>query len=413
MGKRKILVLSASIGTGHISAAQAIERALLETGQELLVRHEDALEFANPAFRNVCRRTYADLANNAPELLGWLYDYADRVWTTEEHGIAFERWNSGRLRRLMRELNPDIVVCTHQLPADMTSWLICKSKINALHAVVTTDFDINPLWLCHHYSLYFVAIEETKRHLSKLGYDESRIIVSGIPVSPEFAREKNKREMRLKHGLDPNKLTILVSAGGAGLTAMQRILSCLGELQGNLQIVAICGKNQELKEKLETSARGLTAQSGIPFKIVGFTKEMDEYMAASDLLVGKAGGLTSSEALSKGLVLVIVNPIPGQEERNSDHLLEEGAAIRCNNLPALSFKISQLLENPARIETMRQQAKALGRPFAAAQIAEKLLSFADEMPLANRCLVHPAEHKCSGFLALPRMSELLTEIRSK
>jgi processive 1,2-diacylglycerol beta-glucosyltransferase len=103
-------------------------------------------------------------------------------------------------------------------------------------------------------------------------------------------------------------------------------------------------------------------------KIVGYTTEMDRWMAAADFLVGKAGGLTSSEALARRLLLIIVNPIPGQEERNSDHFLEEGAAIRCNNLPALAFKIDALLDDPERIARMRGAVQRLAKPDAAAAI---------------------------------------------
>ena len=107
--------------------------------------------------------------------------------------------------------------------------------------------------------------------------------------------------------------------------------------------------------------------------MVGYTTEMDEYMAASDLLVGKPGGLTSSEALARGLALVIVRPIPGQEERNADHLLEAGAAIRCNNLPVLAWKIDRLLDDPARLTAMRANATSLARPHAAKDIATTLI----------------------------------------
>jgi processive 1,2-diacylglycerol beta-glucosyltransferase len=100
---------------------------------------------------------------------------------------------------------------------------------------------------------------------------------------------------------------------------------------------------------------------------------MDSYMAASDILLGKAGGLTSSEAFARGLVLIVVNPVPGQEERNSDHFLEEGVAIRCNNLPALSFKIDALLGDKERFQKMQQSAKKFGRPNAALEIASILL----------------------------------------
>jgi len=110
---------------------------------------------------------------------------------------------------------------------------------------------------------------------------------------------------------------------------------------------------------------------------VGFTTEMDKYMAAADLMVGKAGGLTTSEALALGLPMALIEPIPGQEGRNADHLLEAGAAIRCNNLPAAAWKIAALLDDSAKFARMRETAKSLGRAGAAAAIAEDAMRLLD------------------------------------
>jgi len=139
--------------------------------------------------------------------------------------------------------------------------------------------------------------------------------------------------------------------------------------------VVVCGRNQELRQRLDALAAERAGGSNA-LTVVGYTTDMDEYMSAADILVGKPGGLTTSEALAKQLLLVIVNPIPGQEERNSDHLLEEGAAIRCNNLPVLGYKIDRLLDDPARVAAMRESARRLARPHAACEIVEKALTLA-------------------------------------
>ena len=149
MGTR-VLILSASIGSGHVKAAQAIERAILDLDQNVEVKHEDALDFINPALRRLCQNTYRDLAHNAPEILGLLYGHAERVWSTQEHGVALERWNSLPLIKVITKYNPDIVVSTHPQPADMISWLICKKRLSTQNAVVVTDFELNPLGLCQH-----------------------------------------------------------------------------------------------------------------------------------------------------------------------------------------------------------------------------------------------------------------------
>ena len=164
------------------------------------------------------------------------------------------------------------------------------------------------------------------------------------------------------------------TAGGFGVGNIENLLIALSELKTPAQILAICGRNAELKIKLEKLVLEKLNNERVSFKPVGFTKEMDEYMSASDLIVGKPGGLTTSEALAKGLIFVVVNPIPGQEERNSDHLLEEGCAIRCNNLPTLAYKIDELVNDVSRFETMRKNVSRFARPNASREIVETLLS---------------------------------------
>jgi processive 1,2-diacylglycerol beta-glucosyltransferase len=197
---------------------------------------------------------------------------------------------------------------------------------------------------------------------------------SGIPIDPVFGRPKDKQEMRAKHGLAPDRTTILLSAGGFGVGSVDALIAALMRLQHRAQIVAICGRNEELKERLAREASQLKADANVFVKPFGYTKEMDELMTASDLVLGKPGGLTTCEALAKGLVFVIVNPIPGQEERNSDHLLEAGVGIRCNNLPTLAYKLDKLLADPERFGTMQVNSRRIGRPNAAKEIVEQLVN---------------------------------------
>jgi processive 1,2-diacylglycerol beta-glucosyltransferase len=209
--------------------------------------------------------------------------------------------------------------------------------------------------------------------MERLGIPPEKLVVSGIPIDPVFAEKKGKREMRAKHGLKPDLPTILVSAGGFGVGPIEHILESLSELQHPAQVVSLCGRNAELKSQLDQLAANMSPLGRVHLKNIGYTTEMDELMSASDILLGKPGGLTTSEALTKELVFVIVNPIPGQEERNSDHLLEEGVAIRCNNLPVLAYKIDKLLDDPERAAAMKANARRLARPNAAHDIVGNLL----------------------------------------
>ncbi|HEX7315604.1 MAG TPA: glycosyltransferase [Pyrinomonadaceae bacterium] len=373
MAFNKVLILSASAGAGHMRAADAVERAFKQMNAASEVKHVDTLQYTNKLFRHLYSKAYIDLVNKSPELLGWFYDHLDKPWKNERRRLALDKLNTRPFVKMLQEYRPDITVCTHFLPAEIISWLKAKQRVRFRQAIVVTDFDVHAMWLCHHYEQYFVAMDETREHLVRLGIPGAKVTTSGIPIDPVFAERKDKASMRLKHGLKPDVTTLLVSAGGFGVGPVEHMLESLAGMRHPAQIVALCGRNAELKSKLETASKRLPPTHHVSINPVGFTTEMDEYMSAADILLGKPGGLTTSEALAKGLVFVIVNPIPGQEERNSDHLLENGVALRCNNLPVLAYKLDRLLDDPARFASMQAGARALARPDAARDIVSKLL----------------------------------------
>ncbi|HEY8186130.1 MAG TPA: glycosyltransferase [Pyrinomonadaceae bacterium] len=370
----KVLLLSVSAGAGHVRAAQAIEKAFHEAGAAREVRHFDTLEFTNKIFRHFYSKAYIELVNKMPEVPGYFYDKLDTPWKNERRRLALDKLNTRRFVKLLREYHPDLIVCTHFLPAEIVSWLKAKEHIASRQAIIVTDFDVHAMWLCHHYEQYFVAIDEARAYLEALGISKDKITVSGIPIDPVFALHKDKKEMRLKHGLDSDRTTIIVSAGGAGVGAMEHLVTSLFPMRHSAQVVAICGHNDELKKRLTKLASRISPNASVIVKPIGYTREMDELMAASDLVLGKPGGLTTSEALAKGLVFVIVNPIPGQEERNSDHLLEAAAAIRCNNLPVLAYKMDRLLADHGRFARMQANVRGMAQPNAARDIVKKLLA---------------------------------------
>jgi len=373
---KRILLLSASAGAGHVRAAEAIEKAFKQRkdSDSLEVHHFDVLNYTNKLFRHLYSKAYIDLVNKMPEVPGWVYDKLDKPWKNERRRLALDKLNTRPFVKLLREYQPDLIVCTHFLPAEVVSWLKAKERLASRQVIIVTDFDVHAMWLVHHYERYFVALDEARVYLAALGIPAEKITVSGIPIDPVFAIRKDKDEMRVKHGLEPDRTTILLSAGGFGVGSVDALVTSLLPLQHRAQVVAICGRNEELKERLTKLAARAGRNANVILKPFGYTQEMDELMTASDLVLGKPGGLTTSEALAKGLVFVIVNPIPGQEERNSDHLLEGAAAIRCNNLPTLSYKLDRLLADPHRLKSMQANARRMGHPNAAREIVEQLVN---------------------------------------
>ena len=368
----RVLILSVSAGAGHLRAAEAVEKAFLQTGAARQVLSVDTLRYTTKLFRNLYSKAYIEVVNKAPDLLGWLYDSLDKPWKNERRRLAFDRLNTLPFVQMLKDFRPEVAVCTHFLPAEIISHLKEKGVLQTRQAVVITDLDVHAMWLYRQVEHYFVAMEETQAHLAELGIPGHTITVSGIPIDPVFAQPKDKTQMRAKYGLNPALPTILVSAGGFGVGPIEQLVQSLAKMSNPAQVIAICGRNESLKARMEELTQAMPETSRLRIHPVGYTTDMDEYMAASDLVLGKPGGLTTSEALAKGLGLVIVNPIQGQEERNSDHLLEEGAAIRCNNLPVLGWKIDRLLDDPARLAALQAHARRIGRPWAALDIVDKL-----------------------------------------
>lgn len=371
---RRVLILSASSGAGHVRAAQALEKAFAAAGG-CAVEHIDALDYTSKFFQKIYDDAYITLVRRAPGIMGLVYDRFDRPWRHRRRMLALDRLNTKPMIRLLKKLQPDLCVATHFLPAEIIAWLRTRRKLRAKHAVVVTDMDVHAMWLCRPVERYYLAMEESAEYLARIGVPRETLCVTGIPIDPVFLELKDQVEMRRKHGLAPYRTTLLISAGGYGVGPMERLVADLLALDQPWQIVAVAGKAERTRARLAELARrsGKFSDGVARLHVVGFTTEMDEWMAAANLLVGKAGGLTVSEALARGLPLVLIEPIPGQEERNADHLLEAGAAIRCNNLPAAAWKIAQLLGDGERLGRMRAAARTMARPAAAREIAADAL----------------------------------------
>ena len=376
--KPRVLLLSASSGAGHVRAAQALEKAFAARG-DCVVEHIDAIHYVSKLFQRVYDKAYISMVRRAPELMGVLYERTDQPWQHPRRRLALDRLNTAPMIRLLKRVQPDLCVCTHFLAAEIVAWLIAKRKLRAHNAIVVTDYDVHAMWLCRTVDRYYVAIDEAAEYLARIGVPRDKLRVTGIPIDPLFAKPLDRGETRRALGLDPAASVILVSAGGYGIGPVEQLVNDLLALQRPWQILAIAGKAEKVRKRLDELSRSAVKLPSGTSRIVplGITPYISKYMASADLLVGKAGGLTTSEALARALPMALIEPIPGQEERNADHLLESGTAIRCNNLPAAAWKIAGLLDDPARLARMRDAARRMGRPDAAATIAEDALRLVD------------------------------------
>jgi processive 1,2-diacylglycerol beta-glucosyltransferase len=370
----RVLILSASSGAGHVRAGQALEQAFRSHGG-CSVEHVDSLEYVSKLFQKIYDDAYVAMIRKAPDLMGLLYKRMDHPWQSPKRRLAFDRLNAQPMIRILKRIQPDLCIATHFLPAEILSWLIEKKKLYARDAIVVTDYDVHATALSVNMNRYYVALQEAAEYLARVGVPREKLRVTGIPIDPLFETPLNRREARRKLGLALDARILLISAGGYGVGPLEQLVRDLLNLNRPWQIVAIAGKGEELKERLDRIARqvGRLTSGADRLVPVGFTKDIDKYMAAADVLIGKAGGLTTSESLARALPMVLIDPIPGQETRNADHLLEAGAAIRCNNLPAAAWKIAALLDCPEKLRAMRTAARAMAQPGAARAIVEDAL----------------------------------------
>lgn len=375
----RILVLSASVGAGHLRAAEAVELALRQTVPDAMVRNLDVLELTNRVFRRVYGKFYLDLVNLAPHALGYFYDLMDQPSRSGRNRadrlrLALEKLNLTKFMKLLKGEPWDLVINTHFLPAEIIASLRKRGDLDVPQVIVTTDFDTHRLWVNPPCERYFAATEEGAIYLRHWGVPAEHIFVTGIPIHPVFSTPKDRTLCLAKHGLAQDRPIVLQLSGGFGVGPIEKLFSALLQVHKPIQLVTITGRNEMLREALAAMAPPARHQ----VKVLGFTKEIDELMQAADLVVTKPGGLTTSEVLAREAVMVIVNPIPGQESRNSDYLLENGAAIKVNNAATLPYKIDRLLEEPAYLQRLRENVRCIARPQAAFAIVTSALELARE-----------------------------------
>jgi processive 1,2-diacylglycerol beta-glucosyltransferase len=370
--RRTIAVFSVSAGAGHVRAGQALEAAAKRWYPGVTAAHIDVMDLVPKLFRTAYADSYLTIVEHHPALWGYLYNRADKEKSDSSLGrlrIAIERLNTQKLKKVLEDLAPDHVVCTHFLPAQLLSRKVRKGAFRKPVWVQVTDFDIHTLWVHGHMSGYFAASDEVAWRMEERGIPRDTIHVTGIPIMPVFGDTRSRVECAAEFGLDPRKTTLLMMSGGGGVSGIDKLADRLLKLDQDFQLVALAGKNKKLLTQLTLMARRHQARL-FP---LGFTRTIERVMTASDLAITKPGGLTTSECLAVGLPMIVVSPIPGQEERNADFLLENGAALKACEPSALAYRVSLLLKQPKRLEQLRTNALRLGKPDAARSVLDIVL----------------------------------------
>ncbi|CAN5301632.1 glycosyltransferase [soil metagenome] len=369
MTPKKILLLSVSAGAGHMRAAEAIRASAQEADHGISATHIDVMNHVPQSFRKIYTDFYIKLVNKAPALWGYLYRASNE--TTADSSVdrlrrGVERLNTTALRKEILSFKPDAIICTHFLPAEILSRMIRQEQLACPVWVQVTDFDLHRLWVQEHMAGYFAANDEVAFRMRAQGVEPSKIHITGIPIMPAFSKPLDRKSCAAQFGLDPQRTTFLLMGGGAGLGSMDLVAQRLMQIDGDFQLIVLAGKNAAALASLQRLAEKYPGR----LLAQGFTDQVERLMACADLIITKPGGLTTSECLAMGLPMIVNAPIPGQEERNADFLLEQGVALKAFDDVTLEFRIRYLLDHPARLAEMRVKAKSLGRPEAARRVVE-------------------------------------------
>lgn len=369
----RVLIFYASYGGGHLSAANSIKQYIEQTHPDYEIKMVDCMKFINTNFEKFTTDAYKIMAKEMPYAWGALYKLSDK-------GPIFHISNfnnkimSIKLYELFKNYNPDVVISTHPFSSQMTAWLKATKKINCKLANIMTDFAPQNQWLVgHKYMDYiFVSHEGMKKKIAKKGIDENKIFATGIPLSSKFLQNFDKNEIKKSFNLDLNKKTILFFGGGEfglGKDATIKILKAfINNLKDEYQMVLIAGRNQKMFEKFTTIV--IKNQIEDKIKILSYTNQVPELMNISDLVITKPGGLTTTESLASGLPIIIINPIPGQEEENANFLVNSGVGFWIKKPDKAEMYVSEILGDSQKLKRMKIKSKIMAKKNSTQSICD-------------------------------------------
>ncbi len=362
---RSVLLFSVSIGAGHNLAAQAVVEEILKRYPDCRTGIVDTFKYINPILDKVITGSYIESLKFNPKIWGYLYEQAEEGEKFIDLKQVFSRLASVKIEKLINEYEPQAIICTHAFPAGVLSMLKAKGKFAVPLVGIMTDFTVHPFWIYEQIDKFVLPCDELKYQVEEFHIPGEKIMTTGIPLRGQFARKVDRVEARKKFGLQ-DKTTILVMGGGLGLGEIENIIGTLSNSDLDLQVVSVTGKNDRLRTKLQLMNTANT------LRVLGYIDNIAEVMAASDIIITKPGGLTTAEVLAVGLPMIIVAPLPGQESRNTEFLLNSGVAVKVRKISHLVPQLKQLLSNEKRLNQIKEMASLIGKPRAAERLVDYL-----------------------------------------
>lgn len=373
---KKILIFYASYGGGHLNAAKSIQEYINTNYNNIHTELIDCMKYINKPIEKITTAAYREMTKKVP----WAWG---KIYTDSQKGpLAHISSRSNKifaikLLKLLREKKPDIIISTHPFGSQMCSYLKRKGKIKSRIATIMTDFSPHDQWLVgsDYTDYFFVANEKMKNYLINKNIPEYKVFVTGIPISARFLKIYNKDEILKTFRLQKNMKTILFFAGGEFGIGKSKTIEIFKSLINNfndIQVIAIAGKNPKMKMEFEKIVMNSNCQSFV--KILGYTNQVPELMYISDLVISKPGGLTTSESLAMNLPMVIISPIPGQEEENAEFLENNGTAIWIKKKDSPYEILKNIFYNPKKLEEMKQNTNILAKKHSTEEICKTILN---------------------------------------
>ena len=369
MSKRRVLLMYITKVSGHRQATVAIQQALRQLDPEIEAPAINGFGYTYPILEKIINKAYLSVIKRTPKVWDYLYDNPKIVKNSQSIQNFLHKTSHEKIEKLIQRHRPQAIVCTQAFPCGMVADYKISHNLDILLIGVLTDFSPHSYWINEGVDYYVVPSEEVKERLVVKGVAPERVRVYGIPLRPRFNEPVDRVAIAENMGLDPNVPTILVMGGGQGLGPIKKIVKSLGKMNMFVQIIVLSGVNK----KIVKSLRRYAAKSDKKILVFEFVTNVEELMTLADLIVTKPGGMTTAESLTKGLPMVVINPIPGQEMRNTDFLIQQGIGIRVHDVDDIGGEVEVLLRSPERLAAMRKAALAHAKPHASLDIARLIL----------------------------------------
>lgn len=361
---KKILIITGSFGNGHMQVTQSIVNQLNEMNLDhLSVIQRDLFMEAHPIMTSICKKWYI----NSFRYFRNMYKRFYYSRPNELDKCFYKYYGLNKLINLLIKEKPDLILLT--FPTPVMSVLTEQFNINIPIATVMTDYRMHKNWITPDSQRYYVATKDTKQDFVEAGVPASHIKVTGIPIADKFEEPINKEAWLAKHHLDPNKPTILMSAGAFGVSkGFDYMINEILDKSPHSQVVMICGHSKELKRSLKSKFKDNPS-----VLILGYTNYMNEWMASSQLMITKPGGITISEGLTRCIPMIFLNPAPGQELENA-HYFEEKGFGKIADTPNEAINIvSDLTNHEHKLENMTNQMRESKVSYSTQKLCRDLL----------------------------------------